>query len=142
MGFFKHLIQHQNNCLEILFFSKILPTFVMPKIGKFLSLMKLIKNTLGEYLKELRDKRTLHEVTMATDIQTALLSRIESGERLPTPDQIKKLAKFYRVSEDSLSTKRTMEKIIENHGVNKITFAAIQELNIHFQPLAKKFKSK
>ena len=93
-------------------------------------------------MKELRDKRTLHEVTMATDIQTALLSRIESGERLPTPDQIKKLAKFYRVSEDSLSTKRTMEKIIENHGVNKITFAAIQELNIHFQPLAKKFKSK
>lgn len=102
--------------------------------------LKIVK--LGEYLRELRDEKTLHEVTMKTDIPTAVLSRIESGDRLPTLDHLKKLSKFYRVSEDSLVTKRTMEKILEEHGVNNITFAAIQELNAHFPSLAKKFKSK
>lgn len=102
----------------------------------------MIKTTLGKYLKELRAEKTLHEVTMETDIPTSMLSRFESGSRLPTLDQLKKLSKYYHVPADSLTAKRTMEKIIEHHGLNKTTFAAIQELNTHFRPLAKKHKSK
>lgn len=104
--------------------------------------MKIIKITLGDYLRKLRKDRTLHEVTMGTNIQTSMLSRIESGERLPTLEQVKRLSKFYNVSEDILVTKRTMEKIIEIHGANKITFAAIKELNINFLTFAGKLKSK
>ncbi|MBK8586478.1 MAG: helix-turn-helix domain-containing protein [Bacteroidetes bacterium] len=40
-----------------------------------------------------------------------MLSKIEEGKRLPTSEQLKRLAKFYRVSEASLKVKYTAEKI-------------------------------
>lgn len=105
-----------------------LSKFDMPIIVK-MTKVDILDVTLGDYLKKLRGDKTLHEVTMGTDIQTSMLSRIESGERLPTVEQIKRLAKFYKIKKDFLITKRTVEKILEHHGANKSTFAAVKHLN-------------
>lgn len=83
---------------------------------------------LGRYLKKLRmDKDvTLHQVSRQTDIDTPMLSKIERGSRLPTLDQIKKLSKYFNISIIELTAMRNAEKIIEQYGVSKATFGAIQ----------------
>ena len=54
---------------------------------------------LGEYLKELREKRemSLRKVEMLTNINYSHLSLIENGLRNVTPALLKTLAKIYRV---------------------------------------------
>ena len=65
--------------------------------------MSDLKFELGQYLRELRkDKgQTLHQVSKETDIDSPLLSKLERGERLPTVEQLKRLAMFYKVSDSS-----------------------------------------
>lgn len=53
-------------------------------------------------LKDLRKSRgyTQVSVQMQTGIEQALLSKYESGERIPPTETLLKLAKFYNVSID------------------------------------------
>lgn len=102
------------------------------------------KSDLGRFLRELRKERneTLHQVSKVTDIDSPLLSKIERGERLPTLDQLKRLSKFYKVSEASLKVKHTAEKILKEYGVNDTTYDAIQLVNEQLMPYAKRSKEK
>ncbi len=106
--------------------------------------MNKFKSELGQYLRELRKQReeTLHQVSKGTDIDSPMLSKIERGERLPTSEQLKRLAKFYKVSEASLKVKHTAEKILKEYGVNKTTYDAIQLVNEQLTIYAKKSKEK
>lgn len=106
--------------------------------------MSTVKTELGQYLRELRKGRqeTLHQVSMGTDIDSPMLSKIERGERLPTAEQLKRLAKFYEVSEVSLKVKRTAEKILKEYGANETTYEAIQLVNEQLVPYSKKSKEK
>jgi len=83
---------------------------------------------LGKYLRELRKEKgqTLHQVSKETDIDSPLLSKLERGERLPTPEQLNRLAKYYNISEESLKIKHTAEKILKEYGANETTYEAIQ----------------
>ena len=58
--------------------------------------------TTGELIRELRAKSglLLRQVAAEIEIDQALLSKIERGERMPTKDQIIRLAKFYKVDMD------------------------------------------
>jgi len=102
------------------------------------------KSDLGQYLRDLRKEKeeTLHQVSKGTDIDSPMLSKIERGERLPTSEQLKRLAKFYKVSETSLKVKYTAEKILKEYGANETTYDAIQLVNEHLTPYAKKSKDK
>ena len=102
------------------------------------------KSELGQYLRELRKERkeTLHQVSKGTDIDSPMLSKIERGDRLPTYEQLKRLAKFYKVSEASLKVKYTAEKILKEYGANETTYDAIQLVNQQLTPYAKKSKEK
>jgi len=106
--------------------------------------MSSLKSELGKYLRELRKEReeTLHQVSKETDIDSPMLSKIERGERLPTAEQLKKLAKFYQVSEASLKVKHTAEKILKEYGVNETTYDAIQLVNEQIAPYITKSKEK
>ena len=106
--------------------------------------MNILKSDLGQYLRELRKERaeTLHQVSKGADIDSPMLSKIERGERLPTSEQLKRLAKFYKVSETSLRVKHTAEKILKEYGVNETTYNAIQIVNEQLIPYAKKSKEK
>lgn len=59
---------------------------------------------VGPRLKQLRLRRdvTLTQLTGATGISTSTLSRLESGLRRPTLEQLLPLARFYGVTIDSL----------------------------------------
>ncbi len=102
------------------------------------------KSELGQYFRELRKEReeTLHQVSKGTDIDSPMLSKIERGERLPTSEQLKRLAKFYRVSEASLKVKYTAEKILKEYGANETTYDAIQLVNEQLTTYSKKSKEK
>lgn len=84
--------------------------------------------SLGEYLRSLRKSKgeTLHEVSKDADIDSPLLSKIERSERLPTLEQLKRLAEFYRVNEAELMAKLKAEKIIKEYGLNNTTYDAIR----------------
>ena len=104
--------------------------------------MKNSNHTLGQALRELRKDRdeTLHQVSKKTDIDSPLLSKIERGERLPTNEQLKRLAKFYKISESTLKIKHTAEKILKEYGANGTTYDAIQLVTEQLSPYAKKVK--
>ncbi|MEN9448879.1 MAG: hypothetical protein RJA25_2169 [Bacteroidota bacterium] len=102
--------------------------------------MKILNPELGQYLRELRkDKgQTLHQVSVGTDIDSPLLSKLERGERLPTDEQIKKLAKYYKVVETDLKIKATAERIIKEYGVNDTTYEAVNLVMEQITPYIKK----
>ncbi len=102
--------------------------------------MKDLNSELGQYLRGLRkDKgQTLHQVSKGTDIDSPLLSKLERGERLPTSEQIKRLAKHYKVAEADLKVKATAERIIKEYGVNDTTYEAVNLVMEQITPYIKK----
>lgn len=104
--------------------------------------MDILKSELGQYLRKLRKGReeTLHQVSKETDIDSPMLSKIERGERLPTLEQLKKIAKYYKVPEKSLKVIYTAEKILKEYGVNETTFNAIKLVSEQLTPYIKKIK--
>lgn len=85
------------------------------------------KTDLKENVKSLRNEQnlTLHQVAKGTDIDMTMLSKVERGERLPTVEQIKRIASFFQVSENELLTKLTAERIIKDYGINETTLNAL-----------------
>ena len=102
--------------------------------------MKTIHSELGQYLRELRKEKgqTLHQVSQGTDIDSPLISKLERGERLPTSEQIKKIAKHFKISESKLKIKATAEKIIKEFGVTDTTYEAVSLVMEQLTPYLKK----
>jgi transcriptional regulator with XRE-family HTH domain len=102
--------------------------------------MKTINSELGLFLRELRKEngQTLHQVSQGTDIDSPLISKIERGERLPTAEQIIKLAKHFKISENELKIKATAEKIIKEFGATDITYNAVNLVMEQLTPYLKK----
>ncbi|MCP4353493.1 MAG: helix-turn-helix transcriptional regulator [Desulfobacterales bacterium] len=84
--------------------------------------------------------KTLHKVSMGTDIDMTLLSKIERGERFPTSEQLKRLTSYFDVPESDLLSDLISEKIIKTYGINKTTYDAIQIVNEKLAPYMKKSK--
>lgn len=87
-----------------------------------------IDSELGQLIKSLRSLQnlTLHQVAKDTDIDMTMLSKIERGERLPTFEQVRKIAIFFQKDENELITKLTAEKIVKEYGISEITLNAVQ----------------
>ena len=70
--------------------------------------------TISEIIKELRGKRglLLRQVASEIEIDQALLSKIERGERIATKNQIIALASFFKIDERELLTLWLGEKIV------------------------------
>ncbi|MCL2879370.1 MAG: helix-turn-helix transcriptional regulator [Treponema sp.] len=65
-------------------------------------------------------------VAMGTNIDMTLLSKIERGERLPTSEQILKLAGHFNLDEKKLAIEATARKILTEYGYNDVTYGAVQ----------------
>lgn len=85
----------------------------------------------SEQIKQLRINKneTLHKVSMGTNIDMTVLSKIERGKRYPTVKQLKQLAKYFNTSEADLKSKLISEKIIKDYGMNITTYNAVQLVN-------------
>ena len=105
--------------------------------------MKTILSDLGQFLRELRknNDQTLHQVSKGSDIDSPLLCKIERGERLPTAEQIKKLSKYYKISESELKVMVTAERIIKEYGVNHTTYDALNLVMEQITPYIKNEKN-
>ena len=71
--------------------------------------------TLGDILKSSREEKNLilRKVAAEVDIDQSLISKFEKNERRPTMEQLKRLAKFYNLSEKKLVINWYSEKIAE-----------------------------
>jgi transcriptional regulator with XRE-family HTH domain len=102
--------------------------------------MNTLQSDLGQFIRGLRKEKgqTLHQVSKGSDIDSPLLCKIERGERLPTAEQIKKLSKYYKISESELKVMATAERIIKEYGVNNTTYEALNLVMEQITPYIKK----
>lgn len=84
--------------------------------------------TTGEYIRELRERNglLLRQVAAEIEIDQALLSKIERGERLPTKDQVIRLAKFYRVDLNEILITFFSDKLVYEVQDEEVALKAMQ----------------
>lgn len=96
-----------------------------------------IEQTLGKTLRILRKERSepLRVVAAAIEVDSSLLSKIENGERLPTNEQLVKLANYFNISLNELTAQTIAEKIITSYASNTTTLQALkiaeERINYH-----------
>jgi transcriptional regulator with XRE-family HTH domain len=73
------------------------------------------KLRLGPWLRELRQKKdlALREVAAAVQMDQAHLSKAELGQRIPTSEQVARLAVFFIVPTDQMEGRRVAEKVMQ-----------------------------
>lgn len=86
------------------------------------------QQTLGKKLQELRHQREepLRVVAAAIEVDSSLMSKIEHGERLPTDQQLEKLAKHFNLPLEELAALNIAEKIMTNYAYNATTLQALK----------------
>mgnify|MGYP006385136513 FL=1 len=72
-------------------------------------------NSLGEKIRTIRLSKSLllRQVAAYLEIDTALISKIERGERRLTRDQVIKLAKYYSLTDEDLLTLWLSDKLLD-----------------------------
>lgn len=85
---------------------------------------------LGEILRELRESKQLPLRVIAAylDIDPAIMSRIERGQRKASREQIVKLAEYFNVNEDELIIAWLSDKVVyeladEQHAIEALKVA-------------------
>ncbi len=93
-------------------------------------------NHLGQKIRELREKQNLllRQVAAKLEVDTALMSKIERGERNASKQQVIEIANFLKANEDELLTLWLTDKL--ESAVGDENRLASDALNI----LKKKFK--
>ena len=84
--------------------------------------------TLSELLKSKRETKNLllREVASMIDADTALISKIEKGDRKPTREQIEKLALALDIDYNKLLTLWLSEKVYEDVKGEQVALDAIK----------------
>jgi len=86
---------------------------------------------LGRYLRSLREGRgdPQWRVAAAAQMDSASLSKIELGERLPTQEQAALLAAFFEVPASDMEGRRIVAKFWLENGDNPAVAEAVQRIN-------------
>jgi transcriptional regulator with XRE-family HTH domain len=84
--------------------------------------------TLGETIKKLREQEELPLRTVAAflDIDQAILSKIERGQRKASREQVVKLAKYFKVKEDTLMVAWLSDKLVYELEDENLALKAMQ----------------
>jgi transcriptional regulator with XRE-family HTH domain len=79
--------------------------------------------TLGQELRKIRENKSilLRQVASYLEIDTAMISKIERGERNLNRNQVIKLAEFYSASQEEFLTLWVCDKVL--HTVENEPFA-------------------
>ena len=83
---------------------------------------------IAELIRELREQKglLLRQVAAEIEIDQALLSKIERGERMPTKEQVIRLAKFYKVDENDFLIAFFSDKLVYEVLDEKVALKAMQ----------------
>ena len=76
------------------------------------------EHDFGTQLREIRLARgeTLERVSSATGLSIAMLSRVERGERLPSPDSVELLATHFGLGVDYLLGETIANRMLNRYG--------------------------
>ena len=69
--------------------------------------------TFGDIIKTERESKSLllRQVASALEIDQAIISKFERGERKPTKEQVEKFAEFYNLDKNQLVTSWLSDKL-------------------------------
>lgn len=84
--------------------------------------------SLGDTIRKLREDKELplRIVSAYLDIDQAILSKIERGQRKATREQVVKLAEYFKVKENDLLVAWLSDKLVYEVAEEKIALKALQ----------------
>jgi len=85
-------------------------------------------DSLGETIRRLREvkQQPLRTVAAFLDIDQAILSKIERGQRKPTREQVVKLAAYFNVEENDLLVAWLSDKLVYEVEDEEMALRALQ----------------
>ena len=85
-------------------------------------------DSFGDSIRKLREEKELPLRTVAAylDIDQAILSKIERGQRKPSREQVIKLAVYYKVKESDLLIAWLSDKLVYELADEDIALKALQ----------------
>ncbi len=83
--------------------------------------------SLGDIIRKLREEKELPLRTVAAylDIDQAILSRMERGQRKPTREQVLKLAEYFNVKKDDLLIAWLTDKVFYEVADEEVALKAL-----------------
>lgn len=83
---------------------------------------------LSDIIRGLREQKgyLLRQVASEIEIDQALLSKIERSERLPTREQVIRLAKFYNANENELLVAFMSDKLVNDVYLEEYALEALK----------------
>lgn len=96
--------------------------------------------SIGELVKSLREEKglLLRQVAAKIDCDPALLSKIERSERMPTKDQVLRLAKFFSANKNEFLVAFWSDKLVYEVLEEEVALEAMQVAEKKISYLAKK----
>jgi len=90
--------------------------------------MVMSTEKIGEKLRKLREEKELplRRVAAVIDIDVAILSKMERGERRLTKEIVQKLANFYNYDQEELLVLYLSEKVLYEIGDEDLALKALQ----------------
>jgi transcriptional regulator with XRE-family HTH domain len=85
-------------------------------------------DNLGETIRKLREEKELPLRTVAAfiDIDQAILSKIERGQRNATREQVVKLAEYFKIKESDLLVSWLSDKLVYEVADEQVALKALQ----------------
>ncbi len=85
-------------------------------------------DNLGETIRKLREEKVLPLRTVAAylDIDQAILSKVERGQRNATREQVIKLAEYFKVKESDLLVSWLSDKLVYEVADEQVAMKALQ----------------
>lgn len=99
---------------------------------------------IAEIIRELREQNglLLRQVASEIEIDQALLSKIERGERMPTKEQVIRLAKFYKVDPNKFLIAFISDKLVYELQDEEVALKAMQVAEKKINYITKKKNGK
>lgn len=87
------------------------------------------KQPLGNLFRQKREEKGLliRQVAAVTELDQAIISRIENGDRMPTRDQATKLAGLYGLDIKEIHSSWLAEKIVREFGDEPYAHEALND---------------
>lgn len=84
--------------------------------------------TFGDIIRIAREQGSLYlrQVAAELDIDQAIISKFERGERKPTREQVLKFAKFYKLNKDELLVAWLSDKVTYEIGDENLACEALK----------------
>jgi HTH-type transcriptional regulator, competence development regulator len=88
-----------------------------------------IKLPLGALFRRMREEKGLliRQVAAVTELDQAIISRIENGDRIPTKEQVMKLAGLYNLDVKETMSAWLAERMVRDYGGEPYVSEALRE---------------